>query len=93
MAPGRYREDFKIELQAQRLTIRTEREATKEEKGVPRQYTRKEFSIKGFERSFTLPVHVDEALIKGSYEAGVLTISIPKKEAVQSKQARLIDIL
>lgn len=93
VAPGRKREDFKIELHEQRLTISSEREAAKEENDAAVKYTRKEFSFERFERSFTLPENVDEANIKASYEAGVLTISIPKKEDVKSKQARLIDIL
>lgn len=93
LAPGRKREDFKIELREQLLSISSERQSKKEQADASAQLTRKEFSLERFERAFTLPDHVDEANIKATYEAGVLNIHIPKKEDAKSKQARLIDIV
>ncbi len=93
VAPGRKREDFKIALHEQVLTISSELSNQKEEKDETAKVTHKEFSLERFERSFNVPDHVDEDKIKATYEAGVLHIRIPKREEMKSKQARLIDIL
>lgn len=92
IAPGRKREDFKVQLHEQLLSISAEAKTEKAEKDAAGKYSRREFSIEKFERSFTLPEHVAADEIKASYEAGVLTIHIPKLEVAKNKQPRLIEI-
>ena len=41
---------------------------------------RKEFSYKGFKRSFTLDEKIDAANIAAKYENGILKVDLPKKE-------------
>ena len=41
---------------------------------------RKEFSNKGFNRSFTLDEKIDAANIVARYENGLLKVDLPKKE-------------
>lgn len=77
-APGLVKEDFKIELKENDLTIQVEKkmEVNDEQQG----YTRKEFGYTSFTRSFLLPDHVNQDKINAEYVNGILTISIAKKE-------------
>ncbi|WP_410221628.1 Hsp20/alpha crystallin family protein [Pedobacter sp.] len=77
-APGLVKEDFKIELKENDLTIQVENkmEVNDEQQG----YTRKEFGYTSFTRSFLLPDHVNQDKINAEYVNGILTISIAKKE-------------
>nr|WKN34579.1 Hsp20/alpha crystallin family protein [Tunicatimonas sp. TK19036] len=77
-APGMKKQDFHIDVDQGRLTIRSEkREETKEEK---EHYTRQEFSYRSFSRSFVLPDVVKADDIQAKYEGGVLQLTLPKKE-------------
>lgn len=92
-APGMEKNDFKIELNKDRLTISAEKENSKEEKDEQHKFTRKEFSYQSFSRSFILPEDVvDFENINASYNNGILNISIPKKETKADSSARKIQI-
>jgi len=91
-APGMKKEDFKIELDNNVLTISSEKTEEKEENGKER-YSRKEYSYESFQRSFNLPKEVvDEDKIEARYQDGVLHLTIPKKEKAKQKPARKIEI-
>jgi HSP20 family protein len=77
-APGLKKNDFKIDVDGNMLTISTEKEENKEEKDA--RYTRKEYSYSSFRRSFALPEEVNQDKIEASYEDGVLKVVLPKKE-------------
>ena len=76
--PGMKKEDFKINLENNVLTISSEKEEQKNEE--TKNYTRKEFVYGSFSRSFTLPKIVETEQIKAVYENGILNIQLPKKE-------------
>lgn len=88
-SPGMKKEDFKIELDEDLLTIRSEKEVQKEEKDT--RFTKREFNYTSFVRSFRLPEEVDAENISAHYENGILTLEIPKKE-LEAKKVRKIDI-
>jgi HSP20 family protein len=90
-APGMAKEDFKIELNNDLLTISSEKKNEKETK-EGETYTRREYSYQSFSRSFTLPNTVDGEKISAKYENGVLSIEIPKKEEAKPKPAKQISI-
>jgi HSP20 family protein len=91
-APGMNKEDFKIELDGNNLTISSERSQEQEQKEEER-YTRREFSYQSFQRSFTLPKDVvDVDQIGAKYENGVLQLMISKKEQAKQKPPRMIQI-
>ncbi|PWJ59835.1 HSP20 family protein [Dyadobacter jejuensis] len=90
VAPGLEKADFKLNLEKNRLTISVQKE--KEEQEVEGKYTRREFKVGSFQRSFNLPDSVDEDKVAASYEAGILTVSLPKKEEAKEKPAREIEI-
>ena len=77
-APGLKKNDFKIDLEGNMLTISSEKEENKEEKDA--RYTRKEYSYSAFRRSFALPEEVNQDKIEASYEDGVLKVVLPKKD-------------
>lgn len=91
-APGMTKEDFKVELNNDMLTIMSEKKEEHEEKEGEK-YSRKEFSYQSFQRSFQLSKDaVDADKIQAKYENGVLRLLIPKREEVKQKPARLINI-
>lgn len=92
-APGMKKEDFKVELNNNVLTISSEKQQESEQKEDNNRYTRKEFSYQSFQRSFQLSREaVDADKIQAKYENGVLHLTIPKREEVKQKPSRLIDI-
>jgi HSP20 family protein len=91
-APGMTKDDFKIELDNETLTISAEKKTEHEEKNGDR-YNRREFSYQSFQRSFHLPKSVvDEGKIEAKYDNGILRIVIPKKEEARKQTPRMIDI-
>lgn len=78
-AAGLKKEDFKIALNHNVMTISAEQKTEEEEKEEGK-YTRKEYSYSSFSRSFTIPDTVETDSIDAKYENGELKITLPKKE-------------
>jgi HSP20 family protein len=76
--PGMKKDDFKIDVDGNMLTISCEKGESKEEKD--KKFTRKEYNYSSFSRSFTLPDEVNKEKIDAKYEDGVLKLSLPRKE-------------
>lgn len=82
--PGMSKDDVKITLESNILTIRGEK---KQEKDLKEEnYHRIERSYGSFQRSFTLPTTVKSDKIDASYKDGILTITLPKMEEAKPKQ-------
>lgn len=90
-APGLSKEDFKIEINHNVLSVSAEKKEGQEEKEGSK-FTRREFSFHQFKRSFTLPTSVETEQINAEYRNGLLTLSLPKKEAAKPKGPRQIEI-
>ena len=78
-APGKKKEDFKVEIDNGILVISSEQDSSEE--SSEKNYKRKEYSYQSFSRSFTLPENVNEDAIEAQYSKGVLQLTIPKTEA------------
>lgn len=91
-APGKTKEDFKIELDNDVLTISSEEKKESETSEKNGRFTRKEFSYSTFKRAFSLPETVDNEKISASYTNGVLEINLPKREEAKVQPKRMIDI-
>ena len=78
VAPGLKREDFKIDVNSNLLTISVEKEEKMEEEDE--KYTRKEYNYTSFSRSFTMPEEVKLEDIEATYKDGMLMLVLPKKE-------------
>ena len=81
-APGLKKDDFKIDVEGNMLTISSEKEENKEEKDE--KFTRKEYSYSSFSRSFTLPEDVKQEAIDAHYENGELKIMLPRREELKN---------
>lgn len=91
-APGLTKQDFKVELNGNTLSIRSEKNEQKETTEAEK-YFRREFSYQSFQRTFELQKDVvDIDNIEAKYENGLLKLLIPKKEEVKQKAPRLIEI-
>lgn len=82
VAPGLEKEDFKINLDKNQLTISAERKAATEPKAEGKQIM-KEFSLASFKRSFTIDDKIDASNIAAKYANGILTLNLPKKAEVK----------
>lgn len=89
-APGLRKEDFKISVENDMLTISAEKKTETSEKNE--KYTRREFSYNSFLRSFTLPEMVNAEKISAVYENGLMKIVLPKKEEAKTKAPREIAV-
>lgn len=91
-APGMTKDDFRVNLENNLLTISSERKEERKKEGKGH-YTRREFSYQSFQRSFTLPEQLVEGdKISAKYSDGLLCIHLPKREEVKPKPARQITI-
>jgi HSP20 family protein len=77
-APGLKKNDFKLNLERNLLSISVEqqRQSNPEQKN----YSKKEYSYGSFVRAFTLPESADINSVEAAYTDGVLRITIAKKE-------------
>ncbi|OFV99401.1 MAG: molecular chaperone [Acidobacteria bacterium RIFCSPLOWO2_12_FULL_54_10] len=81
------KEDVDISVDGNLLTIRGERKREKEIN--EKDYYRMERSYGTFSRSFTLPGTVNAEKIEASFEGGVLSVTLPKKEESKPKQIKV----
>ena len=81
VAPGFEKTDFKISLDQNILTVAAEKK--EEGKNENEKQVRREYSFQSFKRSFTIDEKVDATNIDASYINGVLTLNLPRKEAVK----------
>lgn len=85
--PGIKREDVKISIEDNTLTIQGERKEEKKEEG--RKYHRIECSYGSFERQFGLPPNINQENIDAVFKDGVLMLELPKKEVEKPKQVEV----
>ena len=85
--PGVELKDIDIQLENGTLTVKGARKMENEEKN--KGFHRMERSYGSFVRVFTVPETVDAEQVKAGYEAGVLTITLPKKEIAKPKAIKV----
>jgi HSP20 family protein len=83
-APGVSKDDFKISVQNNVLTVRGEKRMEKETK--EENYHRVERVYGSFFRAIELPSAVKADKVNANYKDGVLTISLPKSEEAKPKE-------
>ncbi|HOS49694.1 MAG TPA: Hsp20/alpha crystallin family protein [Bacteroidia bacterium] len=86
-APGLAKEDFKIRVEENTLTISGEKKQEQNEK--TEKYSRKEFSFTSFTRSFTLPENVNMEGIQANYNHGIMMVVLPKTEPAKPKSKEI----
>ena len=81
--PGMKKDDIKVVIQDNVLTLKGEKQEEKQEKD--KRYHRVERFYGSFERSFSLPISIYVDKVKAEYKEGVLTINLPKAEEAKPK--------
>ena len=91
IAPGLRKEDFKLNVTNDLLTVSYEQKEEHNEEKAEEGWLRKEYKMQSFSRSFRLDDSVDVNKITASYDNGVLHLSLPKKENAR-RISKTIDI-
>jgi HSP20 family protein len=86
--PGVSKDDIKVSVDGNQVSLSAEVKKEKEEKEGAK-VIRSERYYGSVSRSFTLDEHVDQAVAQAKYENGVLLLTLPKKP---NGQARLLKI-
>lgn len=79
VAAGLKKEDFRINIEKNILTVSVEQKEENKE-GQEGKWIRNEYKMKSFKRSFSLNDKVDTGKIAAKYADGILTVTLPKKE-------------
>jgi HSP20 family protein len=76
--PGLKKEDFKINLDKNILTVSAEKKSENAEE--TKKFSKREYSYNSFVRSFTLPDSVDHSKIEADYTDGILKLTVAKRK-------------
>ena len=90
LVPGFEKKEIQINIDKDTMSISAE--VSKELNEAKGEYKRKEFVLKSFKRSFTLPEMIINDAISAQYENGVLKLTLPKKEEAKPTPARQISV-
>jgi HSP20 family protein len=83
MAPGLNKQDFKLNIAGDTLTVSFDHKEENKQENDQQGWLRREYRRQSFSRSFNLDDTVDADKIKARYENGTLQLSLPKKENAQ----------
>ncbi|MEK7844586.1 MAG: Hsp20/alpha crystallin family protein, partial [Pseudomonadota bacterium] len=86
--PGVKKDDIKVQVDGNRVSISVETKKVKEEKEGERVICRECYQGSSY-RSFSLDHAIDEANTQAKYENGVLELTLPKKNGKTSKQIKI----
>ncbi len=85
--PGLNKQDFKLEVEEDVLSVIYEKD---QKEGAQQEFLQQEFGFDGFTRSFSIPKTADAEKIKANYERGILYITIPKQDKARlSKEIKV----
>ncbi|MBN1153764.1 Hsp20/alpha crystallin family protein [candidate division KSB1 bacterium] len=85
---GMNKEDVKINISENNLTLKGEKKETEIKESNTR-FHRRERVYGNFQRTFSLPYHVDPQKVSAEYKDGLLSIILPKKEEVKPKEIQI----
>jgi len=85
--PGLNREDLKISVENNVLSVRGEKK--QEMIAEDETFYRTERSYGAFERSFSLPAHINSDAVKAELIDGVLTVRFPRREDAKVREIEI----
>ena len=85
--PGIRTDDLQIAVERNKLSVSGKREILEEGDGVS--YHRRERAGGAFSRSLTLPDDLNADAVEACYKDGVLTVVLPKSEAVKAREIKV----
>ncbi len=83
VAPGCKKDDFKVDLLGDTLTVSMEQKEESMQEDKSTGWLRQEFRKQSFSRSFNLDDTIDAGKITANYDNGMLHLTLPKKEGAQ----------
>ena len=83
VAPGLRKEDFKVNLHGDTLTVSFEHQEEQNQEDKQGNWLRREYRKQSFSRSFNLDEAIDAGKINAQYTDGILHLTLPKKEGEQ----------
>ncbi len=86
--PGIKKEDIKITVEEDRVSISGQTKKEEEEKEKEKKYYYRSMES-SFEQSFNLPTKVDTNKVEAEFKDGVLEIKLPKVDAVKPKEIEI----
>ena len=86
--PGMKPEDLDVSITGDVLTIKGEYKQEPDAEKT-RNYIRQERRYGSFSRTLTLPTAIDANNVTATFENGVLTLEMPKKEEVKAKSVKI----
>ena len=84
--PGFFRDDLTIDVKDRLLSVRAE---TVTEPNDDVTFLRREFTRSPFVRTYQLPDEVDAERVDAAYQNGILTLTLPKYDPVESAARRI----
>jgi len=91
VAPGSKKEDFRISIHSDTLTIAFEHNEEQNKDNKEQGWVRREYLKRSFTRTFSLDDAIDAGKIQAKYTDGILHLHLPKKEGAQAV-SRTIEI-
>lgn len=79
--PGYDSEEIDVSVKDRQLTIAATHSESTESDAEDTHYYRRERTTRSARRTLTLPTEVDESATSATYENGVLTIELPKRDS------------
>ena len=86
--PGLKKEDFKINLDKNVLSVSADKKTETVDEN--KKFSKREYSYNSFSRSFTLPETADQSKIEADYTDGILKLTIGKKEEAKIQAREII---
>jgi len=93
MLPGFKKEDVELNFHKNTLSVKVNRKKENGQDNNGIKFIRKEFGSFDFEKKFEVPETVDSEKISASFENGILTLTLPKKEEALEKSPVEIKIV
>ncbi|MCS7001385.1 MAG: Hsp20/alpha crystallin family protein [Dehalococcoidia bacterium] len=84
--PGYRPEDVEITTTGDTLLVRGQHRQESQQNEPGKQYLRREMTMGRFSRTIAFPFDVDASKAQASFEHGILTITLPKAEAVKPRR-------
>lgn len=88
--PGYKKDDIEINVDDNSLTVKAERDETKEDNG--KSYIRKEYVRTSFSRTFSLPEDASDNEIDAEMVDGILKLKVKKVNKDEKKNIKTIEI-
>jgi HSP20 family protein len=80
IAPGLKKEDFNLNIEDNQLTISYEHNDQNSDSNDKQGWSRNEYTLRSFSRSFMLDDTVDSSKVQARYDNGILRVNLPKTE-------------